>query len=211
MKYDGYKIALNVKSCCLFEQMFGKNFLKMTDDEDMLELMYCCVVVNNPTLMMTYKVFKEFIKDPKVAKWLEKEYRKISEFNSQIIGVVEVKGVEEKGEENEEADELTMTDVAAALIVRYGMDPHYVMFEMSMWEIQPYLNAAEIQRKADLVTQRFWTYLTIAPHIDAKKIKRPEDLVPFDWEKHENKKMDLGASHEAAVNFLMKRKTEDDR
>ena len=80
------------------------------------------------------------------------------------------------------------------------------MYEMELWEIQPYLNAADIQRKAELVEKRFWTYLTIAPHIDGKKIRKPEDLVPFEWEKKSNKPMDLGVTTEAAVNFLMKRK-----
>ena len=186
----------------MYEQIFGKNFLRMDDIEDTLELMYCCVVVNNPSLLMTYDVFKNFVQDTKVSKWLEREYRKISEFNAQI----KVQGEAEEKEKEEDGEELTITNVASSLIIRYGMDPHYVMYEMELWEIQPYLNAADIQRKAELVEKRFWTYLTIAPHIDGKKIRKPEDLVPFEWEKKSNKPMDLGVTTEAAVNFLMKRK-----
>ena len=33
---------------------------------------------------------------------------------------------------------------------------------------------------------RFWTYLQIAPHLGSKtKLKKPEDLVEFSWEKDE--------------------------
>lgn len=201
MKFEDYVIKMNLKTCCLYEQIFGKNFLKMEDSEDALELMYCCVVANNPSLLMTYDVFKVFIQDKKVSRWIEKEYERISKFNSQI------KAKEQDTDKKEDdEEEITITDIASALIVRYGIDPHYVMFEMELWEIQPYLNQADIQRKADLVTQRFWTYLTIAPHIDGKKIKSPEDLVPFEWEKKSNKKMDLGVTTDAAVDFLMRRK-----
>lgn len=206
MKLDGYKIALNIKSCCMYEQIFDKNFLKMNEAEDVLELMYCCVVVNNPTLMMTYDTFKVFVEDSKVAKWLEKEYRKISEFNAQIKK--KEPEVDAGVEKEEEAQELTMTDIASTLIVKYGIDPHYVMFEMELWEIQAYLTAADVQRKAELVERRFWTYLTIAPHIDSKKIKKPEDLVPFEWEKGENKPTIDSKTTAAALGFL-RGKTEE--
>jgi hypothetical protein len=89
------------------------------------------------------------------------------------------------------------------------------MYEMDLWEMYPYLNAADIQRKADLVTQRFWTYLTIAPNINTKKVKSPEELVPFDWEekKEDRIKKQLDKDTPAAVAFLRgnnrKQNTED--
>lgn len=208
MKFDNYKIRMNIKSCCLYEQVFGKNFLKVDDAEDLFEVLYCCVVTNNPSLIMTYEVFKTFSDDPKVGKWLKKEYEKISDFNSQIKAR-EKESEEKKDDEVEE--ELTITDIASALIVRHHIDAHYVMYEMDLWEIQPYLNQADIQRKADLVTQRFWTYLTIAPHIDGKKIRRPEDLVPFEWEKGYSKKALSEDESKAAFAFLTgKNKTNEE-
>ena len=208
MKLEDYKLRLNLKTCCLYEQIFEKNFLKLAEAEDALELMYCCVVANNPSMLMTFDAFKVFIQDKKVSRWIEKEYERIGRFNSQI----KVKNKEtddEKGEEEEE-EELTITDIASALIVRYGIDPHYVMYEMELWEIQPYLNQADIQRKADLISQRFWTYLTIAPHIDGKKIKSPEDLVPFEWEKKTSRVDNyLAKNTKAAMGFLAGIKKED--
>ena len=166
----------------MYEQITGKNFLKLSNEEEVLELVYCCLVANNPSLLMTYKVFQNLMTDKKVARWITKEYEKISEFNAQIrTKQVSEPATEEKKEEP--VEELNITDIASTLIIRYGMDAHYVMYEMELWEIEPYLNAAEIKRKNELVTQRFWTYLTIAPNINTKKVRSPEELVPFDWEK----------------------------
>lgn len=213
MDFSEYNLKLNIKSCCLYEQITGRSFLKMGTEEDVLVLVYCCLVTNNPSLMMTYKVFQTLIMDKKVSKWITKEYEKISEFNSQIKTPEPEKKEENK---NEEADTevLMMTDIASALIVRHGVDAHYVMYEMELWEIQPYFNAADIQRKSDLITQRFWTYLTLAPNINTKKVKSPEDLVPFEWEekKEEKIKKKLEQDTPAAVAFLLgnNRKKETD-
>lgn len=192
----------------MYEQVFGKNFMKMATAEDMFELMYCCVVINNDSLLMTFDVFKTFANDAKVAKWMEREYTKVMEFNNQFKPQ---ENVEVEKKTDEEVEELTMTDVASALIIRYGMDAHYVMYEMDLWEIQPYLNQADIKKKEELVSQRFWTYLTIAPHIDGKKIKKPQDLVPFEWEKESNNKKLDEVSTKAAFDFLTRgRKTNEE-
>lgn len=202
MDFSNYKLRLNIKSCCLYEQITGKNFLKLGNEEEVLELVYCCLVANNPSLLMTYKVFQNLMTDKKVARWITKEYEKISEFNAQIrTKQVSEPATEEKKEEP--VEELNITDIASTLIIRYGMDAHYVMYEMELWEIEPYLNAAEIKRKNELVTQRFWTYLTIAPNINTKKVRSPEELVPFDWEKKkEDVKKTLDDNTAAAVAFL---------
>ena len=202
MDFSNYKLRLNIKSCCLYEQITGKNFLKLSNEEEVLELVYCCLVANNPSLLMTYKVFQNLMTDKKVARWITKEYEKISEFNAQIrTKQVSEPATEEKKEEP--VEELNITDIASTLIIRYGMDAHYVMYEMELWEIEPYLNAAEIKRKNELVTQRFWTYLTIAPNINTKKVRSPEELVPFDWEKKKDDvKKTLDDNTAAAVAFL---------
>ena len=30
--------------------------------------------------------------------------------------------------------------------------------------------------------QRLWTFISILPHVDSKKLKTPADLYPFPWE-----------------------------
>lgn len=211
MDFSQYKLRLNIKACCLYEQITGNNFLKMSTVDDMLELVYCCLVTNNPSLLMTYKVFQTLVKDKKVSNWINKEYGRLSEFSAQIKSSIKTdEKVEEGDEEAEDVEEVTMTDVAAALIVRHGVDAHYVMYDMDLWEIEPFMNAADVQRKADLITQRFWTYLTIAPNIDTKKVKSPEDLVPFEWEKRdEEAKKKLEEITPAVVKFLSGNKEEN--
>ena len=198
MKFDDYKIQMTLKACCLYEQIFNKNFLKVKDGEDILELVYCCLVTSNPSLLMTYKTFLTFIDDKKVSKWITSEYEKISEFNAQI----KIGGVAD--EKVDEEEELTITDVVSSLIIRYGVNPDYVMNQMALWEIEAYLKQADIQRRNDLIEKRFWTYLTIAPHIDGKKIKGPEDICPFEWEasKVDRAKEELDKNSAAALAFL---------
>ena len=203
MDFRKYKFKMNVKSCCLYEQITGKNFLTLSEDDDVLELVYCCLVTNNPDLLMTYQVFLTFMDDKKVSQWIAKMYERIGSFNAQIKHKEAVLQDGEKKESDEPAEPLTMTDIASALIVRHGVDAHYVMYEMDLWEIEPYLVAADIQRKNDLVTQRFWTYLTISPNINTKKVRSPEELVPFEWEKKkESVQKRLDENTAAAVAFL---------
>ena len=208
MDFEKYKFRLNLKACCLYEQLTGNNFLKMSNEEDLLSLLYCCLVSNNDNLLMTFDVFKVLIKDKKVSKWINKEYEKCMNFSMQLKQDAE----DDEGGEGESKEEVTMTDVVSSLIVRYGVDPHYVMYEMDLWEIKPYLDAAEAQRKADLITQRFWTYLQILPHIDKKKLRSPEELVPFDWEKKDKKSQkEFEENATAAFKFLAGGKEEKDK
>ena len=211
MDFDKYKFRLCIKACCLYEQLTGRNFFKLSAIDDIAELLYACLVVSNDNLLMTFDTFKTFASDKKVARWMIKEYSRISDFIKQFQKDEEGEK-EEKKDAEKDAEEIRMTDVAAALIVRHGLDAHYVMYEMDLWEINPYLNAAEEKKKAELVTQRFWTYLTLSPNINTKKIKSPEELVPFDWEKGNNKaQKDLEENAAAAFAFLSGNKKEEEK
>lgn len=186
MDFKNYRIKLNVKTCCLFEQMTGKSFLAISDLDDILHLMYASLVVNNESLFMTYSVFTKLVQDPKVAKWIETEYKKIQDYNSQIGFYEEKKETEEKKEENSEIRKIS--EIAANLIVQTGMDAHYVMYEMELWELAMYVKSYDEKIKNEMVDKRFWTYLQILPQVDGKKIKSPSHLVPFAWEAEERKK-----------------------
>ena len=81
----------------------------------------------------------------------------------------------------------TMTDFATSLVIDYGMDARYVMYDMDIWELQEYYEAVNTHIKRQMEYDRFWTYIQVMPHIDSKKCKSPDKLVPFDWEKEEKK------------------------
>ena len=53
-----------------------------------------------------------------------------------------------------------------------------------MWlcDLPLLINAYDQKKKEQMESSRLWTYLTILPHIESKKIKSPVDLFPFPWE-----------------------------
>lgn len=211
MDFSGYEIKLTIKAICMFERLSGKSFFKFNVDEDIPMLLYSTFYTSN-NVELRFEAFMYMLENEEISKWAVEKYKDLLE----VIEQFKKKEEEiEDGDASSEAKDMNMTDMATSLIVDYHVDAHYVMYEMELWEIQPYFNAADIQRKNDLITQRFWTYLTIAPNINTKKVKSPEELVPFDWEekKEDRIKKQLEKDTAAAVAFLRgnnrKQNTED--
>lgn len=174
------KIKLTIKACCLFEQMTGKSFFHCETQDDVLHILYAMYVTANDA-MTSYKVFLSMLENKKLAKSLMKEYNDICKYLEQLNLAKKIESYNQGKKDDDEG--ATITNIASSLVVLHGLDPHYVMNEMQMWEIIPYFEAAETKRKAELVDKRFWTWLTICPHIDSKKIKSADQLFKFDWEK----------------------------
>lgn len=186
MDFKDYKIKLNIKSMMLFEQMTGKSFLECKD-EDVFYVMYSCFVVNNPQMIISYDAFLNLIEDKKVASWLITEYKRITDFNSQLKWQEWLNQTD--GETDSQDDvRITITEIASLLIVQYHIDATYVLYDMGLWEIQPYIEAGQEVHKQELIENRLFTYLTIAPHIDTRKCKSPESLFRFGWEVQDRKK-----------------------
>ena len=78
-----------------------------------------------------------------------------------------------------------LTDTINTLILNYNIDINYVMYDLRLWELPALVKSIEEKSKTDMVEKRFWTYMTICPHIDSKKIKSPEQILPFPWEKQQ--------------------------
>lgn len=183
--YQEFKININMKTIILFEEMSGKSFYDMSNT-DIYLLIYCAVVVNN-NITITFSHFKTVMKNEKIARELfakcQSELDFIEQFKNKKEDVNnEVKSVEKPDK---------LTNIINLLILQYGVDINYVMNEMKVWELSPMVKALEEKAKSDMVEKRFWTYLQICPHIDSKKVKSPEDLLPFPWEKDERKQRNL--------------------
>lgn len=209
MDFEKYVIKLNLKTIAYWETFTGRNFFRMNEGEaeDYLKLIYASVVVNNPTLVMDYGTFKILAGDKKVAKWIENEFRRIMSFNEQTK--MFASDEDENNENTKSTDvEIKMTDVAIALIMRYKLDPHYVWYDMDLWEVQHYFKLAEEMKKESLIEKRFWTYLTVAPHINTKKCKTPQKYLPFDWEKADREKNKIKElkDNQYAINNLIGKK-----
>ena len=50
---------------------------------------------------------------------------------------------------------------------------------MKLFEISDYLKAIDDFKKEKMESERLWTFYTILPHIDQKKVKSPQDMFPF--------------------------------
>lgn len=206
MDYKQFNIKLNMKTLMLFEEMSGKSFYQL-DMTDVELLTYCSLVVNNNETL-TYPLFKQVMKNTKIAKSLyekcSKELEYLGQFNHHIENTADP--------DNTSSEIGRITDIVNALILNYNIDINYVMRDMGLWELSSMVKAMEEKTKADMIEKRFWTYMTICPHIDGKKIKGPEQLLPFPWEK-KNKKDDalrfMEDNKDAIRAFFNKNKQED--
>lgn len=183
MDLSMYKMKLNLKSICYFEKISGKSFFDF-DEEDVIYMLYATFIVNNPDTNMPFNIFTGILENEQISKWIVSKYQDVITLIYQFNQSQD----ENKQEKFTMENSATMTDFATSLVIDYGMDVKYVMYDMDLWEIQEYYEAVNTHIKKEMEMERFWTYIKVAPHIDIKKIKSPEKLVPFDWEKEENKK-----------------------
>lgn len=197
------KIKLNIKACCLFEHMTGKSFFRCSTPDDILHILYAMYVVSNDSTI-TYDLFTSMLENKKLAKAFIGEYNSICKYLEQMNLNEQISSYNQ-GKEPEEGAETTITQLATSLIVQHHMDANYVMYKMEIWEIIPYFQVADNMRKMELIDKRFWTYMQIMPHIDTKKVKTPEKLFQFDFEKAENNdkiKKDLEEKTQAIKQFF---------
>lgn len=183
MDLSQYKMRLNVKSICYFEKISGKSFFNFNED-DIIYMLYATFLTNNPDTNISFNVFTGILENEQISKWMIGKYQDVTSLISQFNKEQEMNKVEKFSMENT----ATMTDFATSLVIDYGMDAKYVMYDMDLWEIQEYYEAVNTYIKRKMELERFWTYIKVAPHIDTKKIKGPENLIPFDWEREEKKK-----------------------
>ena len=182
-----YKIKLNVASARLFEQISGKSFFNI-GEEDAFKLAYSVLIANNPELNFTFNTFMLLLQDKKVANWITREIEKENNFQAQLKFVKRNKLVEKAEEGSEDVEALkTISEYASVLIINFGMDAHYVNYEMPLYEMEDYFFVAEMKRRNDLSNQRLFTFLTMLPQLDSKKKISPEDILPFPWEQNAKK------------------------
>lgn len=198
---DGYKIKLNLKAACDYEHLTGKPYVSNMGVMELLMLFYCVLAANNQ-IDFTHEIFLKMLEDKKVAGEVMDALEKLLNYQSQYQSLPREKEVEEK-KEKEEDRELWITDVANYLIINMGMDAHYVMFDMDLWEIEDLMKKCDAKTKDDLIEKRLFTFLEMSPLRLGKSVKEPKDVLPFPWEKEESKKMDNNEAKRAFA-FLNK-------
>lgn len=164
------KAKLNLQAIRVAEKLLKKPFGKfdLTDEETVVILMYAMVSENNDEVI-TLKDFKAILEMKKIGSIIQKAVQKELSYIDQF-----------KGEEGG-SDDTYISDLASILIT-FGLDAHFVLYEMKLFEISDYLKAIDDFKKEKMESERLWTFYTILPHIDQKKVKSPQDMFPFPWE-----------------------------
>lgn len=170
-------MKLNLQTIRIAELILGKPFGKfdLTDEKEADVLAYSLLVANSEE-EFSYSTYQNLSKKVK-AQALKRIVSALS-FLDQFS---------EKGKKTDESEPVYMGELAATLIMN-GMDARYVLFEMGLFEIKDYLAAIDTKIKNKFENSRLWTFCTILPHVDAKKIKSPKDLFLFPWEVEEEEK-----------------------
>lgn len=204
--YQDFKLKINMKTILLYEEMSGKSFYEV-GGEDIMLLIYCALVVNND-LSITKNHFDIIMKNEKIARELMTKCQSELDFIQQFIKTDDK--VKQETEEVEKDNKVS--NVVNMILLQNNLDMNYVMYEMRLWELAPLIKAIEEKTKVEMVEKRFWAYLNICPHIDSKKIKGPEDILPFPWEKDNKKEAAMKfieTNNDAIKAFFNKNKTED--
>lgn len=171
---------LTLKSIIRWEQLRNKSFSLMdySDKDDVDTLLYA-TTINALSEPYTFEVFRQTLVNEKIVRelvtTLESESKMLAQFNR--------KQSEESNPE--ESGNFPMIGTLISTLIMSGLDAHYVLNEMELCDIPMYIEACDRQKKEQMESSRLWTYLTILPHVDAKKLKSPRDLYTFPWEEDE--------------------------
>ena len=176
-----------VEAFVRWEQMTGKTFdaIDFRDIADMHRLLYCAYLINDVEFI-SFEVFESTLTaNKRLYREALKQLERYNAMSSQFSALTPKVSI---AEEEKEGGTISIGDVAAKLVVFAGLDAHYVMREMGIEDMVRYVRALEDKQRQELESARLWTYLTILPHIDKKKLNSPQKLVTFPWEAAETKK-----------------------
>lgn len=176
------KMRLNLKAIIRWEQIRQKSFSLMdySDKDDIDTLLYTTTICNNEDVIYTFDVFRGTLSNEKLVQEmilkLERETSVLSQFQRKQ---------EKQDIVNSNSLPEMISDIVSVLIMS-GLDAHYVLNEMELCDLPLYIEAYEKKRKEEMESARMWTYLTILPHIDARKMENgAKDLITFPWEEAE--------------------------
>lgn len=176
------KMRLNLKAIIRWEQIRQKSFSLMdySDKDDIDALLYTTTICNNEDVIYTFDIFRGTLSNEKLVQEmilkLERETSVLSQFQRK----------QEKQDIVNSNSLLEMISGIVSVLIISGLDAHYVLNEMELCDLPLYVEAYEKKRKEEMESARMWTYLTILPHIDARKMENgAKDLITFPWEEAE--------------------------
>lgn len=191
-------IRLTMKAIIRWEQLRGKSFsvLDYADREDIEALLYT-MYCSGTKPEYTFDVFRLVLEDERFMNDMASDLGKIMEIVDQFQKKETVNSENAKGN----PEPVKVSEIITTLIMS-GLDVGYALNEMELCDLPIYIEAYERQKKERMEESRTWTYLTILPHIDAKKMKNgAKDLITFPWEEEETLKEAQRAIREDASRF----------
>lgn len=151
-----------------------------TNKEDVEVLLYTTSICNSEGALYAFDVFQKTLTNKTVVRdlllRLERETAVLQQFQ---------KKQEIAGGYNSEDNPEAISSIVSTLIMA-GLDARYALNEMELCDLPLYLEAYERKRKEEMESARMWTYLSMLPHIDARKMENgAKDLIRFPWEEAE--------------------------
>lgn len=173
-------MKLTIKSIIRWEQLNGKPFssLDYGNEDDIISLLYVCNLSEDAPVSLG-----EFIKTtpPDTTEQMVMEFSAHTAFLSQFQTKIE----ESKNEDSAGDNPVYIKDIVAMLVMN-GLDAGFAFNEMEICDLHIFLQAYNEKMKQQYSSSRLWAFIQVSPHLP-KRIKTPEDLLPFSWELEERK------------------------
>ena len=194
MKKLNFNLKLNIKSIIFYERLTGRPFSTFTDsEEDVIPLLYCMLVANNDFKRTYEETIQYLFTDEKFVEQINSRLQKIFLFESQFFNKEEENKeipTEINTQTKEASNKVYIYQLVPILVMDCNLNIDYVLNEMHYSEIDSYIKYRDDKNKNRLEEKRLFTYLTIMPHINAKKLTVSE-LLPFSWEQEQKEKEGL--------------------
>lgn len=172
-------MRLTIRRIIKWEQLNQKPFssLNYGDEDDIVSLFYVCKLPDEADISLSE--FKKNLTEASLDEMIKK-------FEKQMLIDSQFQPVSKKDiEESKDSDPVYIKDLVPMLVMN-GLDVHFALDEMGLFDIPIYLKAYDQRMKSDLESSRLWAFIQVLPHL-SKNIKTPQDLYPFSWEIEEQK------------------------
>ena len=176
-------MRLTIRRIIKWEQLNQKPFssLNYGDEDDIVSLFYVCKLPDEADISLSE--FKKNLTEASLDEMIKK-------FEKQMLIDSQFQPVSKKDiEESKDSDPVYIKDLVPMLVMN-GLDVHFALDEMGLFDIPIYLKAYDQRMKNNLESSRLWAFIQVLPHL-SKNIKNPQDLYPFSWEIEEQKEKTL--------------------
>lgn len=166
-------VKFNISTLKNYELITRKPYtsINSNDIDTLIILLYCSTSYIDS---FTLEVFADTIKaNQKLLNSLIQDLIKQITINNQFLV---------NDASDEEGAEVYINHIIPILTKECNLSIDYVLNEMKLGELQYYLSYTDKAFKKEMEIQRLFCFMGAIPHLDTKKIKAPNDFIPFDWD-----------------------------